>query len=68
MVNNPCGKDCPDRKVGCHGTCEKYLAFWDSCEEIRKRRAENIALNSASAGFRKAMIKKAARVRQGRSK
>lgn len=23
----PCGKDCPDRVAGCHGKCEKYLAF-----------------------------------------
>lgn len=30
-MNGPCktryGPDCPDRKVGCHATCEKYLAF-----------------------------------------
>lgn len=22
----PC-KDCPDRKVGCHAVCEKYIAY-----------------------------------------
>ena len=25
-MNAPC-KDCPDREVGCHGTCEKYQLF-----------------------------------------
>ena len=23
----PCVRDCPDRKTGCHGSCEKYLKF-----------------------------------------
>ena len=23
----PCGKDCPDRVLGCHSTCEKYIKF-----------------------------------------
>lgn len=26
MIQGPC-KDCVDRKVSCHSTCEKYLAF-----------------------------------------
>ena len=26
-MNNPCGRDCPDRSEICHGTCEKYKAF-----------------------------------------
>ena len=24
---NPCKQDCPDRKGGCHATCETYRAF-----------------------------------------
>ncbi len=23
----PCGKDCPDRVVGCHAVCDKYQAY-----------------------------------------
>ena len=23
----PCGKDCPERSVGCHINCEKYLSY-----------------------------------------
>lgn len=26
MKQAPC-KDCPDRQVGCHGSCDKYLAY-----------------------------------------
>lgn len=26
----PC-KDCPDRHLGCHGTCEKYLSVKEDC-------------------------------------
>lgn len=26
-VGTPTCKDCPDRFVGCHGVCEKYLRF-----------------------------------------
>lgn len=33
----PC-KECPDRFVGCHTECERYKAFTESCERIRKRR------------------------------
>ena len=32
----PC-KDCPDRFVGCHGVCEKYLRF---NEERKMSRAQ----------------------------
>lgn len=35
-MNAPC-KDCKDRKLGCHSTCEKYKKF---DEENRKRREE----------------------------
>lgn len=26
MVNAPC-KDCPDRYLGCHSSCPKYIEF-----------------------------------------
>ena len=28
-------KDCPDRKVGCHGQCEKYKK---QCEELQRKK------------------------------
>lgn len=34
MIQPPC-KDCPDRTVGCHATCEKYLDFAAERERIR---------------------------------
>ncbi len=26
MIMIQCCKDCPDRNIGCHSTCEQYLA------------------------------------------
>lgn len=34
----PCS-GCPDRRVGCHGSCEKYQAFNAERELIRERRS-----------------------------
>lgn len=37
----PC-KDCPERVLGCHSTCEKYQAFnaW-AIENRKKRQSEH---------------------------
>lgn len=35
----PC-KDCPDRQLGCHSTCKRYLTYKESCEVIRKERSK----------------------------
>ena len=35
MTKAPC-KDCPDRHLHCHSTCEKYIAYNKECEELRK--------------------------------
>lgn len=32
MVTPPC-KDCPDRHLGCHGTCVKYQEYKTKHEE-----------------------------------
>ena len=37
-VTPPCMPDCPDRAVGCHGTCERYRAFRGQVDEINARR------------------------------
>lgn len=40
MLNPPC-KNCPDRRVGCHSVCERYLEFKTKRDRIiAKRRAE----------------------------
>ena len=37
----PC-KDCPDRVLGCHKTCEKYLAYREELDAVREQKiAEN---------------------------
>lgn len=35
----PC-KDCKDRVLKCHSTCEDYKNFMKECENIRRRRQE----------------------------
>ena len=67
-MNNPCGKDCPERTSDCHGTCAKYAEFWEKSEERRRRRAVESSVRSVGYGLRKNFIKKAARIRQGREK
>ena len=43
-LTQPCEKDCPDRKVGCHDKCEKYLEFRKKLDELRKQ--ERIRTNN----------------------
>ena len=38
-MNSPC-KGCADRAVGCHGRCEKYLAFDAERVKIRLARQQ----------------------------
>lgn len=40
MNNAPC-KDCPDRLVGCHSTCEKYITF------AKEKRQQNEIIKKA---------------------
>lgn len=41
MLNSPC-KDCPDRVLGCHSVCEKYLAFHkERTEYLEYRKKQN---------------------------
>lgn len=45
--NKDCCKDCPEREVGCHAVCEKYLAFHEertkTLERIREARKKDDA-------------------------
>lgn len=36
-VKSPC-KGCPDRVLGCHSECGKYLAFQEAQERLRQIR------------------------------
>lgn len=40
----PC-KDCPDRQVGCHSTCEKYIEFKKEADEQRQERIARSEIN-----------------------
>ena len=41
-LQGPCGKDCPDRcgDPNCHMTCEKYLAYKEKAEKLKKEEFE----------------------------
>ena len=55
MIKGPC-KDCVDRYIGCHGTCEKYIQFKidlendnekiKTCKEKSSRAKERVARTS----------------------
>lgn len=45
MLKPPC-KDCPDRYVGCHSTCEKYIAYDKSRKELYAQRDKRYQLES----------------------
>lgn len=45
-MKSPC-KDCPDRQVGCHGSCEKYAAF--RADTLRRAAANREAIIADSA-------------------
>lgn len=39
-VKTTCQKDCPDRSITCHGTCEKYLATVEENKKLRDERSK----------------------------
>lgn len=38
MLKPPCGRKCPDRRVGCHGKCKEYQEYAAVVAEARERR------------------------------
>lgn len=44
---NSC-RDCADRKVGCHSTCEKYKQFRAKLDEINEKRHKENDVNNYS--------------------
>ena len=47
---SPC-KDCPDRKVGCHGECEKYKAYKRANEAHKHAQAAARAASIDANGY-----------------
>lgn len=43
VVKVPC-KDCDKRSVGCHSTCEKYIAFTKAREQGKKQKLSGMNL------------------------
>lgn len=43
--NSPC-KNCEGRELGCHSTCEQYIAYTDAREAERKKRVAEWQENS----------------------
>ena len=41
-MNIPC-KDCENRKVGCHGNCQKYAAYQRENEKKKQARRDYMA-------------------------
>lgn len=65
-IKNPCVRDCPGRRGGCHAKCKKYAAYEAAKkEEYRRRDAERErnAENYARTVSRKKMDRTA---REGR--
>lgn len=48
LHKSPCDRNCPDRKPTCHAYCEKYLAYAEECEKVRRIRLDNSLTYSAS--------------------
>ena len=61
MKSSPC-KDCPDRNIGCHSVCEKYLSWSKKHEEekevIRKAKAEELMYLSHVGRMKEALRRK----------
>ena len=47
-INAPCGKVCPDRKILCHSTCEKYIQYKKDLEKEKQIRMREYDANTAS--------------------
>lgn len=58
MTKAPC-KDCPNRQVGCHSTCEKYIVFRKERDELNelKNKAKNDE-KSYYSGYNRSSMKR----------
>ena len=48
-LKQPCQRECPDRKLGCHSSCEKYIKFRKELDVLKnkeKTRINNIIVSN----------------------
>lgn len=66
-MDAPC-KDCPDRMINCHATCEKYKAYDKERQEIRKQK-ERDAISYLGNPYRQSLNRKVQKLKmKGRYK
>lgn len=64
-IKSPC-KDCTDRVIGCHATCEKYIEVIREHEERKQAIAKSKEQDEICSGFRRTQLDKAKRSGRGR--
>lgn len=53
-IKPPCGKDCPDRAVGCAADCSKWSEYVRERDKEYKAREINVNVNNAiTDGYRR---------------
>lgn len=52
-TKNPCKRDCPKRKVGCHGICQDYREYEAFLKKKRRERYIQNELNYGTYQARK---------------
>jgi hypothetical protein len=62
MVKPPC-KNCTERSISCHSTCEKYLSYREQLDKqkdliLQAREAQSDLYNFKSNGIKKVMRRK----------
>ena len=64
----PCGKDCPDRHVGCQGKCEKYRDFRAELEERKPNNYVDYDYRRYVSGVRWKIVQRRLRKRRNGKK
>lgn len=61
IIKPPCTKDCENRVVGCHGTCNKYKNYVEEKERLKKDIAEQSKKDADFIRYRNDIYKRIAR-------
>ena len=61
-MKSPC-LDCPDRHLGCHSTCEKYISFQKLHKEEKARMSEAKLADQEFRGTRRLSKMRAVRAK-----
>lgn len=49
LLNNPCDRYCPDRHIGCHAECEKYIQAKKAHDELLKKIRKDVDIKGYMA-------------------